>query len=57
LLECSISSLHYEFEITDLEAFNKFLEISMELLELAHMVSCNPSRPSVDTKSKLEPDG
>nr|GEV56018.1 coatomer subunit alpha-1-like [Tanacetum cinerariifolium] len=30
---------------------------TMKLLEYAHMVSCNPTRTSVDTEFKLGPDG
>ncbi|GJX48276.1 ribonuclease H-like domain-containing protein [Tanacetum coccineum] len=61
-----------EFEMPDLGALNYFLGIpvtrdstsmffsqrryAMELLEWAHMVSCNPSRTPVDTESKLGPD-
>ncbi|GKA08909.1 ribonuclease H-like domain-containing protein [Tanacetum coccineum] len=30
---------------------------ALQLLERAHMVHCNPSRTSIDTKSKLGPDG
>ncbi|GJU58961.1 ribonuclease H-like domain-containing protein [Tanacetum coccineum] len=73
LLQRIISSLHKEFDMTDLEALNYFLGISvtrnstgmflsqkkyaMELLDRAHMASCNPTRTPVDTKSKLGADG
>ncbi|GKA27535.1 ribonuclease H-like domain-containing protein [Tanacetum coccineum] len=73
LLQRIISSLHQEFEMTDLGALNYFLGTSVtrdatgmflsqrkyaiELLEQPYMVSCNPSRTHVDTKSKLGPDG
>ncbi|GJY72862.1 ribonuclease H-like domain-containing protein [Tanacetum coccineum] len=68
-----ISSLHSEFDMTDLGALNYFLGISVvryftwlflsqrqyasQLLERAHMANCNPSRTSVDTKSKLGGEG
>nr|GEY31532.1 ribonuclease H-like domain-containing protein [Tanacetum cinerariifolium] len=73
LLQQIIHSLHNEFDMTDLGAFNYFLGIfanrnsiglflsrkkyAILLLELAHMVHCNPSRTPVDTESKLGPDG
>ncbi|GJV84077.1 ribonuclease H-like domain-containing protein [Tanacetum coccineum] len=73
LLQHLIDSLHREFDMTDLGAFNYFLGISvvrhsislflsrrkyaLQLLERAHMVNCNPSRTPVDTESKLGPDG
>ncbi|GKE48111.1 ribonuclease H-like domain-containing protein, partial [Tanacetum coccineum] len=59
-----------EFDMTDLGALNYFLGISadrtptglflsqkkyaLQLLERAHMVTCNPSRTPVDTESKLD---
>lgn len=62
-----------EFDMTDLGALNYFLGISvvlhptglflsqrkyaLQLLELAHMVNCNPFRTPVDTESKLGPEG
>ncbi|GJR33322.1 ribonuclease H-like domain-containing protein [Tanacetum coccineum] len=68
-----IDSLHRKFDMTDLEALNYFLGISvvrhstglflsqrkyaLQLLERAHMVNCNPSRTPVDTESKLGPGG
>ncbi|GKD95779.1 ribonuclease H-like domain-containing protein [Tanacetum coccineum] len=68
-----IGSLHQEFAMTDLGPLNYFLGISVtrdssglflsqkkyviEILEKAHMVSCNPSRTPVDTESKLGVDG
>ncbi|GJS54483.1 ribonuclease H-like domain-containing protein [Tanacetum coccineum] len=73
LLQRFISSLHKEFDMTDLGALNYFLGISitrdstgmflsqkknaMELLDRAHMASYNPTRTSVDTESKLGADG
>ncbi|GJU09365.1 ribonuclease H-like domain-containing protein [Tanacetum coccineum] len=73
LLQRIIGSLHQEFAMTDLGLFNYFLGISVtrdssglflsqkkyaiEILEKAHMVSCNPSRTPVDTESKLGVDG
>ncbi|GKB58556.1 ribonuclease H-like domain-containing protein [Tanacetum coccineum] len=73
LLQCIISSLHKEFDMTDLGALNYFLGISvtrdstcmflslknyaMELLDQAHMASCNHTRTPVDTKSKLGANG
>nr|GFB28284.1 ribonuclease H-like domain-containing protein [Tanacetum cinerariifolium] len=69
LLQQIITSLHQEFDMTDLSALNYFLSISTtrsstglflsqkkyacELLERANMVNCNPSRTPVDTDSKL----
>ncbi|GJV87151.1 ribonuclease H-like domain-containing protein, partial [Tanacetum coccineum] len=62
LLQQLIDSLHREFDMTDLGALNYFLGISavrystglflsqrkydLQLLELAHMVNCNPSPPN-----------
>ncbi|GKA71472.1 ribonuclease H-like domain-containing protein [Tanacetum coccineum] len=73
LLQRIISSLHKEFDMTDLGALNYFLGISvtrdargmflsqkkyaMELLERAHMSNCNSTRTPVDTESKLGSDG
>ncbi|GJZ81549.1 ribonuclease H-like domain-containing protein [Tanacetum coccineum] len=73
LLQRIISSLHKEFDMTDLRALNYFLGISvtrdargmflsqkkyaMKLLERAHMSNCNATRTPVDTKSKLGSDG
>ncbi|GJU98115.1 ribonuclease H-like domain-containing protein [Tanacetum coccineum] len=73
LLQHIISSLHAEFDMTDLGMLNYFLGISVvrhssglflsqkkyaeELLARAHMVHCNPSRTPVDTETKLGPDG
>ncbi|GJV27966.1 ribonuclease H-like domain-containing protein [Tanacetum coccineum] len=67
------SSLNNEFDMTDLGELNYFLGIStdrtptslfkshkkyaLQLLERAHMVTCNPSRTFVDTESKLGPKG
>nr|GEV48704.1 copia protein [Tanacetum cinerariifolium] len=69
LLQHIISSLHKEFDMTDLEALNYFLGISVtrdargmflsqkkyatELLERAHMSNYNATRTPVDTESKL----
>ncbi|GJU85334.1 ribonuclease H-like domain-containing protein [Tanacetum coccineum] len=73
LLQQIVDSLHKEFDMTDLGALNYFFGISvvrhpsglflsqkkyaLQLLELAHMVNCNPSQTPVDTDSKLGPDG
>nr|GFC01324.1 ribonuclease H-like domain-containing protein [Tanacetum cinerariifolium] len=73
LLQQIITSLHQEFDMTDLGALSYFLGISAmrsstglflsqkkyacELLERANMVNCNPSRKPVDTDSKLGPEG
>nr|GEX05109.1 ribonuclease H-like domain-containing protein [Tanacetum cinerariifolium] len=73
LLQCIISSLHKEFDMTDFGALNYFLWISvtrdstsmflsqkkyaLELLDMAHMANCNQTRTSVDTESKLDSDG
>ncbi|GJS52729.1 ribonuclease H-like domain-containing protein [Tanacetum coccineum] len=72
LLQQIIGSLNNEFDMTDLGALN-FLGIfadrtptdlflsqkmyALQLLELAHMVTCNPSRTPIDTESKLGPEG
>nr|GEU98904.1 ribonuclease H-like domain-containing protein [Tanacetum cinerariifolium] len=72
LLQQIIGSLNNEFDRTDLGALNYFLGISagrtptglflsqkkyaLQLLERAHMVTCNPSQTPVDTKSKLGPE-
>nr|GEY05263.1 ribonuclease H-like domain-containing protein [Tanacetum cinerariifolium] len=71
LLQQVITSLHNEFDMTDLGALNYFLGISathhstglflsqkqyaIELLARAHMTNCNLSRTPVDTDSKLGP--
>ncbi|GKD50737.1 ribonuclease H-like domain-containing protein [Tanacetum coccineum] len=68
-----IGSLNNEFDMTNLRALNYFLGISadhtptglflsqkkyaLQLLEHAHMVTCNLSRTPVDTKSKLVLEG
>jgi hypothetical protein len=68
-----ISSLHKEFDMTDLGALNYFLGISvtrdfkgmflsqkkyaLELLDRAHMATCNPTQTPVGTESKLGSDG
>ncbi|GJZ04736.1 ribonuclease H-like domain-containing protein [Tanacetum coccineum] len=69
LLQQIIGSLNNEFDMTDFGELNYFLGIStdrtptglflsqkkyaLQLLERAHMVTFNPSRTFVDTKSKL----
>ncbi|GJR26898.1 ribonuclease H-like domain-containing protein [Tanacetum coccineum] len=66
-------SLNNKFDMTDLGALNYFLGIftdrtpaglflsqkkyALQLLERAHMVTCNPSSIPVDTESKLGPEG
>nr|GEW53175.1 hypothetical protein [Tanacetum cinerariifolium] len=73
LLQQVITSLHNEFDMTNIEALNYFLGISItrhstglflsqkqyaiKLLAHAHMTKCNPSRTPVDTNSKLGPEG
>ncbi|GJS08780.1 ribonuclease H-like domain-containing protein [Tanacetum coccineum] len=73
LLQRIIRYLHQEFAMTYLGPLNYFLGVSVtrdssslflsqkkyaiEILEKAHMVSCNPSRTPVDTESKLGVDG
>lgn len=73
LIHHIISSLHKEFDMTDLGALNYFLGISvtrdskgmflsqkkyaLELLDRAHMATCNPTRTPVDTESKHGSDG
>ncbi|GJX03548.1 ribonuclease H-like domain-containing protein [Tanacetum coccineum] len=73
LLQQIIDSLYKEFDMTDLGGLNYFLGISatrhstglflsqkkyaLQLLECATMVHCNASLTSVDTDSKLGPDG
>ncbi|GJW12467.1 ribonuclease H-like domain-containing protein [Tanacetum coccineum] len=68
-----IHSLHQEFAMTYLGPLNYFLGISVtrdslglflsqkkyavEILERAHMVTCNPCHTSIDTESKLGCDG
>ncbi|GKE25840.1 ribonuclease H-like domain-containing protein [Tanacetum coccineum] len=72
LLQRIITSLHQEFSMIDLGSLNYFLGISImrdssgmflsqhnyatEILERAHMLSCNSSRTPVDTESKLGDD-
>ncbi|GKA00443.1 ribonuclease H-like domain-containing protein, partial [Tanacetum coccineum] len=69
LVQRIISSLHQEFSMTSLDSLDYLLGISItryssgmllsqkkydvEILERAHIVSCNPSRTPVDTESKL----
>ncbi|GJX92669.1 ribonuclease H-like domain-containing protein [Tanacetum coccineum] len=69
LLQQIICSLNNEFDMTDLGALNYFLGIStdcnptglflsqkkyaLQLLECAHMVTCNPFWTPIDTESKL----
>ncbi|GJX95769.1 ribonuclease H-like domain-containing protein, partial [Tanacetum coccineum] len=73
LLQCIVSLLHAEFAMTDLDPLNYFLGISAthttsgiflsqtkyvtEILEQAHMLSCNPCRTPIDTEKKLGPEG
>ncbi|GJW08659.1 ribonuclease H-like domain-containing protein [Tanacetum coccineum] len=73
LLQRIISSLHKEFDMTDLGALNYFLGISitrdsasmfmsqkkydLELLDKAHMANYNLTRTLVETKSKLGSNG
>ncbi|GKA14685.1 ribonuclease H-like domain-containing protein, partial [Tanacetum coccineum] len=73
LLQQIISSLHSEFDMTDLGALNYFFGISLvrhstrlflsqkqyasQLFEHAHMINCNLSRTPVDAESKLGPEG
>nr|GEU28996.1 ribonuclease H-like domain-containing protein [Tanacetum cinerariifolium] len=68
-----IRSLHQEFAMTDLGPLSYFLGISVtrdssglflsqkkyvvEILDMSHMVNCNPSQTPIDTKSKLGSDG
>nr|GEX17323.1 hypothetical protein [Tanacetum cinerariifolium] len=68
-----VTSLHNEFDMTNLGALNYFLGISatrhstalflfqkqyaIERLAHAHMTNCNPSRTPVDTNAKLGPKG
>nr|GEV95249.1 hybrid signal transduction histidine kinase M [Tanacetum cinerariifolium] len=69
LLQQIIDSLHKEFDLTDLGAFNYFLGIfatshstglflsqkqyALQHFERTHMVACNPSWTPVDTEAKL----
>nr|GEU94486.1 hypothetical protein [Tanacetum cinerariifolium] len=71
LLQQILGFLNNEFDMTDPGAFNYFFGIyvdrtptglflshkkyALQLLDLAHMVTCNPSRTPVDTESKLSP--
>ncbi|GJY75463.1 ribonuclease H-like domain-containing protein, partial [Tanacetum coccineum] len=73
LLQRIISSLHREFDMTNLGALDYFLGISvtrdfkgmflsqkkyaLQLLDKAHMANCNPTRTPVDTESKLGSGG
>ncbi|GJR28778.1 ribonuclease H-like domain-containing protein [Tanacetum coccineum] len=73
LLQRIISSLHKEFDMTDLGDLNYFLGTSvtrdstsmflsqnkyaMKLLDQAHMLSCNHTRTLIDTEYKLGADG
>nr|GEV22543.1 ribonuclease H-like domain-containing protein [Tanacetum cinerariifolium] len=68
-----VCRLQREFDMTDLGALNHFLgnsvtrdtttmflsqkRYAMKLLERAHMLNCNPTQSSVDTESKLGPEG
>ncbi|GKA25388.1 ribonuclease H-like domain-containing protein [Tanacetum coccineum] len=73
LLQQINASLHQKFSMTDLGSLNYFLgnrvtldssgmllsqrKYTIEILERAHMVNCNPSRTPVDTEYKLGDDG
>ncbi|GKG01109.1 ribonuclease H-like domain-containing protein, partial [Tanacetum coccineum] len=61
LLQHIISLLHAKFAPTDLGPLNYFLGISakrtIEILEQAQMLNCNPCRTSIDTKKKLRHEG
>lgn len=73
LLQCVIASLHKEFSINDFVPLNYFHRISVvhstagmflfqekntyEVLELAHVLNCNPCTTLIDTDSKLGTDG
>nr|GEV61521.1 hypothetical protein [Tanacetum cinerariifolium] len=73
LLQQIIGSLNNELDIIDLRALNYFLGIfadrtptclflsqkkyALQLLERAHMVTCNPSWTPIDTESKLGSEG
>ncbi|GJY06797.1 ribonuclease H-like domain-containing protein [Tanacetum coccineum] len=73
LLQRIISSLHREFDMTNLGALDYFLGISvtrefkgmflsqkkyaLQLLDKAHMANCSPTRTLVDTESKLGSGG
>ncbi|GJU15203.1 ribonuclease H-like domain-containing protein [Tanacetum coccineum] len=73
LIQQIIGSLNNEFDMTDLGVLNYFLGISadrtstglflsqkkyaLQLLEHAHMVTCNSSRTPINTESKLGPEG
>ncbi|GKE18533.1 ribonuclease H-like domain-containing protein [Tanacetum coccineum] len=73
LLQQIIGALHNKFDVFDLGVLNYFLGISathtptglflsynkyaLQLLELAHMVNCNPSWMAIDIESKLGPEG
>ncbi|GJQ89974.1 ribonuclease H-like domain-containing protein [Tanacetum coccineum] len=72
LLQQIIGSLNNEFDMTDLGVLNYFLGIfadrtptclflsqkkyALQLLERAHIVTCNPSRTPIHTESKLGPE-
>nr|GEY07678.1 ribonuclease H-like domain-containing protein [Tanacetum cinerariifolium] len=73
LLQRIISLLHAKFAMTDLGPLNYFLGISVtrttsgiflsqtkyaiEILEQAHMLSCNYCRTPIGTEKKLRPEG
>ncbi|GKC79217.1 ribonuclease H-like domain-containing protein [Tanacetum coccineum] len=73
LLSRIISSLHRQFDMTDLSTLNYFIGISvtpnvvgmflsqrkyaLELLSQADMSTCNPTRTFADTESKLRSEG
>nr|GEU46557.1 AP-5 complex subunit beta-1 [Tanacetum cinerariifolium] len=73
LLQQIIGSLNNEFDMTDLGALNYFLgnfvdrtstglflshkKYALQLIERAHMVTCNPSRTPIDIEFKLGLEG
>nr|GEU66645.1 hypothetical protein [Tanacetum cinerariifolium] len=58
-IDMIIASLHHEFSMIDLEPgmFLSPKKYAVEILERAHMVTCNPSQTPIDTESKLGADG
>ncbi|GKD21070.1 ribonuclease H-like domain-containing protein, partial [Tanacetum coccineum] len=56
-LQRVISSLHAEFSMTSAGMFLSQSKYAEEILERAHMQHYNPCKTSVDTESKLGPDG
>nr|GEU71850.1 ribonuclease H-like domain-containing protein [Tanacetum cinerariifolium] len=61
LLQQIIGFINNEFDMTDLGALTGLFlsqkKYALQLLERAHMVTCNPSQIPVDTESKLGPEG